>query len=198
MLQGMNAQSPSAPHDLTTLGVFGVTALLLAALWLTEWMLGRSFLSDSGFGVWTGARTHDTSQFIADPYTFSHVLHGILFYWLLLPLRRRVGVGWRFVLASCVEAGWEILENSPMIIDRYRTATVSLDYYGDSILNSTCDLIAAMIGFWIAWKYNWKWVLILLVAIELLCLYFVRDNLTLNVLMLLHPFETIKQWQLGT
>ena len=84
-----------------------------------------------------------------------------------------------------------------MIIDRYRAATVSLDYYGDSILNSACDLIAAMVGFWIAWKYNWKWVLMLLVAIELLCLYFVRDNLTLNVLMLLHPFEAIKQWQLA-
>ena len=134
---------------------------------------------------------------MADPYTFSHVLHGVLFYWLLLPLRRSLGVGYRYVLASLIEAAWEIAENTPFVIDRYRAATASLDYYGDSILNSTFDLIAAMIGFWIAWKFHWKLVLVLVVAIELLCLCFVRDNLTLNILMLLHPSDTIKHWQLA-
>ena len=88
-------------------------------------------------------------------------------------------------------------QNSPIIIDRYRTATASLDYYGDSILNSTFDVIAAMAGFWLAWKVNWKWVLLLVVAIELLCSYSVRDTLTLNLLMLVYPSEAIKQWQLG-
>jgi Protein of unknown function (DUF2585) len=172
--------------------------LLLAGFWSVLWLLGRQFVTDSGFGVWTGAWTGNTSQWIADPYTFSHVLHGIFFYWLLHSLRRRLSVESRFLIASVVEAGWEILENTPLVIDRYRAATASLSYYGDSILNSTFDLLAAMLGFWIAWKLDWKWVFALVVAIELLLAYFVRDNLTLNILMLFYPLESIKQWQLGS
>ena len=171
--------------------------LLVAAFVLVLRLLGREFVSDSGFGVWTGAWSHHTSQWIADPYTFSHVLHGIFFYWLLLPIGRWLSVQRRFIIASVVEALWEILENSPVIIDRYRAATASLDYYGDSILNSTFDLMAAMLGFALAWKFGWKWMLLLIVLVELLMLYFVRDNLTLNILMLVHPSEAIKQWQLG-
>jgi hypothetical protein len=173
------------------------SALLFIGFWLTLWLLGRQWVSDSGFGAWTGAWTEHTSQWMADPYTFSHVLHGIFFYWLLLPLRRRLTLSRRFIVASLIEAGWEILENTPYVIDRYRAATASLDYYGDSILNSTFDLIAAMIGFWLAWKYPWKWVLLFVIAIELLLAWLVRDNLTLNIVMLLYPLESIKQWQLG-
>jgi len=174
-----------------------LVAVLLIVFWVTLRLQGRVVLSDSGLGLWTGAWTHNTSQWIADPYTFSHLLHGILFYWLLLPSRRWLNVGSRFLIACLIEAGWEILENSPLVIDRYRTATASLDYYGDSILNSTCDLLAAMSGFWLAARYSWKWVLPLVVVIELLSLYFIRDNLTLNVLMLVHPSDAIKQWQAG-
>ena len=172
-------------------------ALLFVGFWITLKLLGRQFLSDSGFGVWTGAWSPNTSQWVVDPYTFSHVLHGVIFYWCLLPARRWLGVPWRFAIASLIEAAWEITENSPMVIDRYRAATASLDYYGDSILNSTFDLIAAMLGFWVAWKFNWKWVLLAAVAIELACAYFVRDNLTLNVIMLIRPSEAIKEWQMG-
>jgi len=172
-------------------------AILLVGFWLALWLLGRQFTSDSGFGVWTGAWTENTSQWVADPYTFSHLLHGIFFYWLLLPLRSRLAVWPRFLIACLIEAGWEILENTPLIIDRYRAATASLDYYGDSILNSTFDLVAAMLGFWLAWKFNWKWVLLGVVAIELLLAYFVRDNLTLNILMLFYPLEGIKEWQMS-
>lgn len=171
--------------------------LLFAGFWLTLWLLDRQWLSDSGFGIWTGAWTRDTSQWIADPYAFSHVLHGIFFYWLLLPLRRRLSVGSRFFIASLIEAGWEILENTPFIIDRYRAATASLDYYGDSVLNSTFDLVAAMLGFWLAWKYDWRWVLLFVIAIELVLAYLIRDNLTLNILMLFYPLESIKEWQLA-
>lgn len=172
-------------------------ALLFVGFWLALWLLGRQLTSDSGFGVWTGAWTENTSQWIADPYTFSHVLHGIFFYWLLLPLRRRLAVWPRFMIANVMEAGWEIIENTPLVIDRYRAATASLDYYGDSILNSTFDLIAAMLGFWLACRYDWKWVLLFVVAIELVLAYFVRDNLTLNVLMLFYPLESIKEWQMS-
>jgi len=158
-------------------------------------LMGRQFVTDSGFGLWTGAWTTSTSQWIADPYSTSHVLHGVFFYWMLLPLARWLTPAYRFVVAGIIEAGWEILENSPLIIDRYRTATASLDYYGDSILNSMCDLAAALLGVWLAWHFGWKWMLLLIVAVELLMLYFVRDNLTLNILMLVSPNEAIKEWQ---
>ena len=159
-------------------------AVFLLAFWLVLGLLGRHFLSDSGFGVWSGAWTQHTSQWLADPYTFSHLLHGIFLYWLLLLICRRLTLDSRFIAATFVEACWEILENTPWIIDRYRVATAALDYYGDSILNSTVDLIAAILGFWFARQYNWKWVLLVVVAIEVLLAYTVRDNLTLNILML--------------
>jgi hypothetical protein len=177
-------------------GVFAISALFVG-FWLVLWLLGRQLTSDSGFGIWTGAWTENTSQWVADPYTFSHVLHGIFFYWLLLPLRGRLAVWPRFMIASLIEAGWEILENTPLVIDRYRAATASLEYYGDSILNSTFDLVAAMLGFWLAWKYDWRWVLLCVVGVELVLAYLVRDNLTLNILMLFYPLESIKEWQMA-
>ena len=193
----MAADETSEPRSLERVCLVSLIAFLLVALWLVEWLLGRELLSDSGFGVWTGAWTHQTSQWLMDPYTFSHVLHGFLLYYLLQPTRRLLSVKSRFLVASLIEASWEILENTPFVIDRYRDATAAIDYYGDSILNSMFDLIAAMAGFWAASKYHWKCILTLAVMIELLCLFFVRDNLTLNVLMLLNPSEAIKQWQLG-
>jgi hypothetical protein len=175
----------------------GGLALLYAGMALALWLLGRHFLTDSGFGLWTGAWTPHTSQWVADPYTFTHVLHGFLFYWALLPLRHRLPIGARFMTASVIEAAWEIVENTPYVIERYRDATASLEYTGDSILNSSFDLAAAQIGFLVAWKLPWKWVLGLLVAIEVLLALLIRDNLTLNVLMLLFPLEAVKEWQTG-
>lgn len=177
------------------------TTAALAVIWFsfltTLWLMGRQWLSDSGFGLWAGAWTKNTSQWIADPYTTSHVLHGIFFFWFLLPLARWLNLSWRFVAATCVEMGWELLENSPTIIERYRTATAALDYFGDSILNSTCDVLAAQLGFCFAWRLGWRWMLVVILVVELLMLYFVRDNLTLNVLMLVWPSSAIKQWQMG-
>lgn len=174
-----------------------VVVLLLLVFALVLRAMGREFLSDSGFGIWTGARSPDTSQWIADPYSTSHILHGIFFYWLLLVVRAKVSIGSRFVIATMMEMAWEVLENSPPVIDRYRSATASLDYYGDSILNSTLDVAFAMAGFWLAGKFGWKWMVVVIVLIELSMLYFVRDNLTLNILMLVRPIESIKQWQMA-
>jgi hypothetical protein len=193
----MQTTSKMRIAGLTMQGRLTAVAVFLLGFWLVLWLMGREWISDSGLGIWTGAWTENTSQWMVDPYTFSHVLHGIFFYWLLLPFRRRLPVETRFAIASLIEAGWEILENTPLIIDRYRAATASLDYYGDSILNSTFDLIAAMLGFWLAWKYDWKWVLLVVIAIEVLSAVIVRDNLTLNILMLFYPLESIKLWQLG-
>jgi hypothetical protein len=170
--------------------------LLFGGFWLVLWLMGRDLVSDSGLGLWSGAWTEHTSQWMADPYTFSHVLHGIFFYWFLLPTRRWLTAETRLLTATLIEAGWEILENTSFVIDRYRTATASLDYYGDSILNSTFDLVAAMFGVWLASKLDWRWLLLLVVAIELLLAFFIRDNLTLNIVMLVFPSDGIEQWQL--
>jgi len=137
------------------------------------------------------------SQHLFDAYTLSHVLHGFVFFGLLGLASRWLAVGWRFVVALLIEAGWEILENTPLIIDRYREATASLDYFGDSVLNSTSDLWSCAAGFWVASKLPWWGTVLLFVAIELVMLGWIRDNLTLNVLMLLYPIEGIKTWQAG-
>ncbi len=193
----MSTSPPLSPPNPASRRVKWFVLLLVLAFWIVLRLLGRHVVSDSGVGLWTGAWTHQTSQWMLDPYSFSHVLHGIFFCWLLLPLGRWLSIGSRFLIACLLEASWEILENSPFIIDRYRTATASLDYYGDSILNSTFDLLAAMLGFWLASRYPWKWILLFVLTVELASLYFIRDNLTLNILMLFHPSDTIKQWQMG-
>jgi len=137
------------------------------------------------------------SQHVFDAYTLSHVLHGFVFFGLLALASKWLSVGWRFVVAIAIETGWEILENTPLIIDRYREATASLDYFGDSVINSTSDLWSAAAGFYVASKVPWWVTALLFVGIELVMLAWIRDNLTLNVLMLLYPIEAIKTWQSG-
>lgn len=161
-------------------------------------LMGRTFFGPPGFGLWTWSSiSPSTSQLLGDPYSFSHVLHGILFFGSLWILARRIPLAERFVIATAIEMAWEVLENSPLIIDRYRAATASLDYYGDSIFNSLGDVLCMMLGFWLAARLGWKWSLVVIVAVELIMLALMRDNLTLNILMLVHPVEAIKAWQLG-
>ena len=133
----------------------------------------------------------------ADPYSFSHVVHGLLFFGALWLLARRLPVGYRFLLAVLLEAGWEVLENSPLVIDRYRSATIALGYAGDSVLNSTSDILMMSLGFLMASRVRWWLSVAALVAMELGCLLWIRDNLTLNIVMLVHPIEAIKAWQLA-
>jgi hypothetical protein len=193
----MDAQPASSVDRIFTRRVVVVCLFLLLAVDATLKLMGREFLSDSGFGLWAGARSHDTSQWLLDPYSTSHVLHGVFLYWLLLPLGKWLSTGTRLIAATVIESSWELLENSPTIIERYRVNTASLDYFGDSILNSTSDILCAVVGFRLAWRLGWKWMVALILAVELLMLYFVRDNLTLNILMLVYPSEAIKQWQMG-
>ncbi len=148
-------------------------------------------------GILAQARTHCTSQHLLDPYSLSHVLHGVIFYWLLRPLAGRADLHWRLIAALALEIGWEVLENSPWVIERYRANTAALDYRGDSVLNSLGDVISAVIGFSLAARYSWKVSLAVFVAFELLLLYLVRDNLTLNILMLLVPIDAVRDWQLA-
>jgi hypothetical protein len=135
------------------------------------------------------------SQHVFDPYSLSHALHGILFYGAFWLLRTRIGFRWRLVGATAVEVFWELLENSPIIISRYRAATISLGYEGDSIINSLGDVLSYAIGFFAASRLGlWRSVA-LFMAIELAMLLLMRDNLALNVLMLLWPIDAIRRWQ---
>jgi hypothetical protein len=138
------------------------------------------------------------SQHLFDPYTFTHVLHGILFYALLwLILRRWFGIAERFVIAIGIEAFWEVIENTSIVIERYRETTISLGYYGDSILNSATDVIACASGYLLAmWLPAWVSAL-LFVGLETTLLWWIRDSLVLNIIMLISPSEAIKGWQQG-
>lgn len=166
---------------------------------LVEWGMGRLPLGPDGkFGWWSGdIMSPENSQRVADAYTFSHIIHGIAFYALLHLAWRKGPLGGRFLIAAALEAGWEILENSPIIIDRYREATIAIGYVGDSVLNSLCDLLFMSLGFWLAFRVR-PWISILAVLVmEIGCLLWIRDNLFLNIVMLLYPFEAIKTWQAG-
>ena len=157
---------------------------------------GRPGWCKYGLGLWSGAWTRCTSQQFFDPYSLTHVLHGIIFYWLLRAFAPRLNLRWRLVAAIAIEIGWELLENSPWVIARYRQETASLDYTGDSIVNSAGDVLSTVVGFVFAWRVTWKVALSFFIVVELALLVFVRDNLTLNIVMLFFPLESIKDWQL--
>jgi len=177
-----------------------IVAAFLATLILTggiELWMGRSLLGPDGrFGFWEGSIwSSECSQRLADPYSFSHFGHGILFFGLLWLAARQMPLRYRYLAAMLCEAGWELLENSPLIINRYREATIALGYTGDSVMNSLSDIGMMSMGFLFASRAR-PWVsLALIVAMEVGCALWVRDNLTLNIIMLVHPVEAIKAWQ---
>ncbi len=184
------------PQHRRTVAIF---AGLLAATAMIELWIGRTFLGPDGrFALWEGdIWSSANSQRFADPYSFSHLGHGILFFGALSLVARRVPLGSRLLLAVLLEAGWELLENSPFIINRYRAATIALGYEGDSVLNSLSDILMMSAGFLFVSRVRIRLSVAALVAMEIGCALAVRDNLTLNVIMLIHPVEAIKQWQMA-
>ena len=175
----------------------GAAVVVLTAVVLLA--MGRISWCACGYvKLWhAGAADPQTSQHLTDPYSFSHVIHGFGFFWLLWLVARHLSVGARGVIAIAAECGWELLENTPLIIDRYRENTASLEYYGDSVVNSLGDIAAMVLGFWLASRLPFWVVVAITVAIELVLLVLIRDNLVLNVLMLIWPIDAIRRWQLG-
>ena len=176
--------------------IAGIVIVLVAIAILFS--MGRiPFCKCGVISVWSSdVMSSQQSQQFADPYSFTHVIHGIIFYFLLWAIFGRKLTPWqRLLLAIGIESAWEILENTPYVIERYRAATISLDYYGDSIFNSVGDIISMALGFVMAWKFPKKVTVAIVVLIEVGLLYFIHDNLTINIIMLIHPIESIKTWQ---
>jgi len=172
---------------------------LIAAAAATELIMGRHPICTCGtIDLWVGSRdSTKTSQMLLDWYSFSHIAHGLLFYAILWLVARRWPVEWRFLTALVIEGAWEIIENTPLVIDRYRAATAALGYSGDSVLNSMSDILMMCLGFLAARKLPVWAAILLLIVLELVPLYAIRDNLTLNIWMLLWPNDTIRSWQAG-
>jgi hypothetical protein len=183
----------SAFLDLTLL------CLLIGLAGFLEWRMGRPVKYRNGpVSVWSGnIKSDQNSQQIADPYTFTHLIHGAAFYGLTRVALGSASVGLRAIVAIALESTWEVYENTDTVVERYRATTISLGYYGDSLINSLADIAACGVGFLLAWRLpratTFGWV----VAVEVMLAFWIRDNLTLNIIMLAHPFAIIRRWQMG-
>jgi len=160
-------------------------------IWWCKW--------DAPYLLWSSdAWSKHSSQHLFDPYSFTHLLHGLLFYAAsFLIFRRRLSLAWLLFITVFAESGWEILENSKAVIERYRTATFSLDYFGDSIANSFGDVLSCAAGFLVAHKLAFWRSLFLFALVEIILIFTIRDSLLINIIMLIHPIEAIKAWQTG-
>lgn len=176
---------------------YWVAAGLLLAQIVLLYMMGRIPICECGYVKLfePGVNTPGNSQHIGDWYTPSHIIHGFLFYWFAWLLFRTKPLSFRLSLAVLVEAAWELLENSPIIIDRYRNATMALGYSGDSILNSAMDTVFMIVGFLFAARVPVWLTVLIAIFFEIFTGWLIRDNLTLNVLMLVWPVDAIKEWQ---
>ncbi|HKP34700.1 MAG TPA: DUF2585 family protein [Sphingomicrobium sp.] len=173
--------------------------IIVAAAAVALLAMGRNPICTCGsIELWVGTRdSPKTSQMLADWYSLSHIVHGLLFYAALWQAARRWPIEWRFVAALLIEAAWEVAENTPAVIDRYRATTAALGYTGDSVINSLSDILMMALGFLAARKLPLSAAILLLFALELIPLFTIRDNLTLNVLALIAPNQALQAWQAG-
>jgi hypothetical protein len=182
-------QSRTTPYVLSA-AIMAVAAAILLYMGRVPWCA-------CGIDLWGTINTSEGSQQLFDWYTPSHLLHGVLFYAVLWLVARRLDVGWRLVIAMLIEAAWEMVENTNAVIERYREVTISLDYFGDSVLNSVMDMAAMWVGWWLSMRLPvWASVAIV-IGFEVLTMAIIRDGLALNIIMLLAPNEAIRSWQAG-
>jgi hypothetical protein len=187
------------PQTLLSRKSLAAVLAIITVTALTLWLMGRVPICKCGYvKMWEGVvASAGNSQHLSDWYTPSHVIHGFIFYGVLWLVARHWSLGTRLAVATLVEAAWEIFENTPFIINRYREATISLDYYGDSVLNSVSDILMMVLGFWAASRLP-VWVTVAIaIILEIFVGWMIRDNLTLNIIMLLWPLDAIRQWQMG-
>lgn len=175
-------------------------SLIVVVIVLTTLQLyfqGRIFWCKQGdYALWSSAvLSAHNSQHLIDPYTFTHILHGVLFYWIATLIFPKMSPVWRLLIAVAVEGAWECLENTNLVVERYREATISLDYFGDSIINSFGDIVACIIGFLIASKVKFWHSLVFFIVTEIILIYWIHDSLLINIIMLIYPIDGIREWQ---
>ncbi len=176
---------------LAIIGIFPFTAILLR-------LEGRLWICSCGrFSIWAGkVCSSDNSQHFLDPYSFTHLLHGFLFFWIIAWLLPRLKPIWQLTLAIAVEASWEVFENTNFIIERYRAETAALGYQGDTVVNSFGDIVCCVVGFGIARRLGFRRSLVVFAAMELILTLWIRDSLLLEILMLIAPIDAIRAWQM--
>lgn len=174
------------------LSVLGLAVLQLRHQGRTWWCACHQYFLWAG-DIWS---SHN-SQHLFDPYTFTHILHGFAFCWLLSLVVPRLSASWRLALATLLEAAWEIFENTEFVIQRYREETLALGYNGDSVFNSFGDILTCIAGFMIAQRLGFKRSVVVFVATELVLLVWIRDSLLLEILMLIYPIDSLKAWQMA-
>lgn len=176
---------------------FFITVGLIALTATTLYLMGQVPWCKCGLvRLWHGVVfSSENSQHLSDWYSFTHIIHGFAFYLLLKLLFPRLSVISRLLMAVTLESAWEILENMDFIINRYREVTISLDYFGDSVLNSVSDIIAMIVGFFLASRLRVSLSIALIITLEVMLAYFIRDNLLINIIMLLYPLDWLKAWQ---